>query len=165
VWQSTLNPERQTNVRYVENKARSSRAPFSHCWNEHGALRSAAMETLEPLIRPRGPDGAPRDLSPAETWRMTQPSKPMRRPRLEVIAGLGLGLIAGYAWGIVYGIIAGIIVAVLAYLLGVFYYWSDTIENLQERIQKLETQNRALQSDDPVDEQVDAGKEDSSSQT
>jgi len=81
----------------------------------------------------------------------------MRRFRLEIIAGLGLGLIAGYEWGIVYGII---VVAVLAYLLRVFYYWSDTIEKLQERIQKLETQNRALQSDDPVDEQVDAGKED-----
>ena len=80
--------------------------------------------------------------------------------RLEVIAGLGLGLIAGYEWGIVYGIIGGIIVAILAYLLRLFYYWSDTIEKLQERIQKLETQNRALQSNGPVDEQVDAGKED-----
>jgi hypothetical protein len=118
------------------------------------------METLEPLIRARGPDGAPRDLSPAEAWRTTQPGKPMGRPRLEVIAGFGLGLIAAYEWGIVYGIIGGIIVAVLAYLLRVYYYLSDTIEKLQERIQKLETQNRALQSDDPVDKQVDAGKED-----
>jgi hypothetical protein len=84
----------------------------------------------------------------------------MGRPRLEVIAGLGLGLIAGYEWGIVYGVMGGIIVAVLAYLLRVFYHWSDTIEKLQERIEKLETQNRALQSDDPVDEQVDAGKPD-----
>ena len=84
----------------------------------------------------------------------------MGRPKLEVIAGLGLGLIAAYEWGIVYGIIGGIIVAVLAYLLRVFYYWSDTIENLQERIQKLETQYGALQSDDPANEQVDAGKED-----
>ena len=118
------------------------------------------METLEPLIRARGPDGAPRDLSPAEAWRTTQPGKPMRRPRLEVIAGLGLGLIAGFEWGIVYGIIVGIIVAVLAYLLRVFYYLSDTIEHLQERIQKLETQYSALHSNDPIDEPVDAVKED-----
>ncbi len=65
---------------------------------------------------------------------------------------------AAYEWGIVYGIIGGIIFAVLAYLLRVYYYLSDTIEKLKERIQKLETQNRALQSDDPVDKQVDAGK-------
>jgi hypothetical protein len=110
-----------------------------------------AMETQEHLIRDRALD------PPADAWRTKRPRKPMRRFRLEIIAGLGLGLIAGYEWGIVYGII---VVAVLAYLLRVFYYWSDTIEKLQERIQKLETQNRALQSDDPVDEQVDAGKED-----
>src|SRR5688572_12856771 len=110
------------------------------------------METLEPLIRAREP--------PAEAWRTTPPRKPMKGPRLEVIVGLGLGLIAAYEWGIVYGIIGGIIVAVLAYLLRVFYYWSDTIEKLQERVQKLETQNRALQSNNPVDEQIVAGKED-----
>jgi hypothetical protein len=84
----------------------------------------------------------------------------MGRPKLEVIAGLGLGLIAAYEWGIVYGIIGGIIVAVSAYLLRVFYYWSDTIEHLQERIQKLETQYSALHSNDPIDEPVDAVKED-----
>jgi hypothetical protein len=106
------------------------------------------METQEHLIRDRELD------PPADAWRTKRPRKPMRRPsRLQVIAGLGLGLIAGYEWGIVYGII---IVAVLAY----HYYLSDTIEKLQERIQKLETQNRALQSDDPVHEQVGAGKED-----
>jgi hypothetical protein len=105
------------------------------------------METQEHLIRDRELD------PPADAWRR-------KRPRLEVIAGFGLGLIAAYEWGIVYGIIGGIIVAVLSYLLRVFYYWSDTIEKLQERIQKLETQNRALQSNGPVDEQVDAGKED-----
>ena len=103
------------------------------------------METLEPLIRARGPDGAPRDLSPAEAWRTTQPGKPMGRPRLEVIAGFGLGLIAAYEWGIVYGIIGGIIVAVLAYLLRVYYYLSDTIEKLKERIQKLEAGKAAAE--------------------
>jgi hypothetical protein len=107
-----------------------------------------------------GEQESPTVLSPAEAWRTTPPHKPMTGPRLEVIAGLGLGLIAAYEWGIVYGIIGGIIVAVLAYLLRVFYYWSDTIENLQERIQKLETQCGALQSNDPIDEQVDAVKED-----
>jgi hypothetical protein len=100
------------------------------------------METQEHLIRARELD------PPADAWRR-------KRPRLEVIAGFGLGLIAAYEWGIVYGIIGGIIVAVLAYLLRVYYYWSDTIEKLQERIEKLETQNRALQSDD-----LDAGKAD-----
>ena len=113
------------------------------------------MDTLPPLIK----ENDPNLIKEPEGWRTKQPLKPMRL-RLEVIAGLGLGLIAAYEWGIVYGIIGGIIVAVLAYLLRVFYYWSDTIEKLQERVQKLETQNRALQSDNPVDEQIVAGKED-----
>ena len=54
------------------------------------------METQEHLIRARELD------PPADAWRTKRPRKPMR---LEVIAGLGLGLIAGYEWGIVYGII------------------------------------------------------------